>query len=59
MRPYRWRLARRGEYSRGGRVISTSQWACVLLGVVVSLGCGLLACESGEAQSYSAYSDPE
>jgi hypothetical protein len=59
MRPYRWRLARRGEYSRGGRVISTSQWACVLLGVVVSLGCGLFAGQSSEAQSYSAYSDPE
>ena len=59
MRPYRWRLARRGEYSRGWRVISTSPWAWVLLGVVVSLGCGLLASESGEAQSYSAYSDPE
>ncbi|MFL6059276.1 MAG: hypothetical protein ACJ732_10265 [Rubrobacteraceae bacterium] len=40
-------------------MISTSQWACVLLGVVVSLGCGLLAGQSSEAQSYSAYSDPE
>jgi hypothetical protein len=59
MRPYRWRLARRGEYSRGWRVISTSPWAWVLLGVVVSLGCGLLAGQSSEAQSYSAYSDPE
>ena len=59
MRPYLWRLARRGEYSRGWRGISTSPWAWVLLGVVVSLGCGLLAGESSEAQSYSAYSDPE
>ena len=40
-------------------MISTGQWACVLLGVVVSLGCGLFAGQSSEAQSYSAYSDPE
>jgi hypothetical protein len=31
----------------------------VLLGVVVSLGCVLLAGESSVARSYSAYSDPE
>jgi hypothetical protein len=59
MRQYRWRLARRGEYSRGWRVISTSPWAWVLLGVVVSLGFVLLAGESSVARGYSAYSDPE
>jgi flagellar biosynthesis regulator FlaF len=59
MRTYRWRLARRGEYSRGCRVISTGPWAWLLLGVVVSLGCVALAGEPIEAQSYSAYSDPE
>jgi flagellar biosynthesis regulator FlaF len=59
MRPYRWRLARRGEYSRGWRVISTGPWAWLLLGVVVSLGCVVLAGEPIEAQSYSAYSDSE
>ena len=58
MRPYRWRLARRGKYSRGRRVISTGPWAWVLLGVV-SLVCGGLAGEPTEAQGYSAYSDPE
>jgi hypothetical protein len=59
MRTYRWRLARRGEYSRGCRVISTGPWAWLLLGVVVSLGCVALASEPIGAQSYSAYSDPE
>jgi hypothetical protein len=61
MRPYRWRLARRGEYSRGWKVISTGPWAWVLLGVAVSLGCVVLAGEPVpvHAQSYSAYQDPE
>src|SRR5215212_10994829 len=59
MRTYRWRLARRGEHSRGWRVISTGLSAWLLLGVVLSLGCVVLAGEPIEAQSYSAYSDPE
>jgi hypothetical protein len=59
MRTYRWRLARRGEHSRGWRVISTGPSAWLLLGVVLSLGCVVLAGEPIEAQSYSAYSDPE
>jgi hypothetical protein len=59
MRTYWWRLARRGEHSRGWRVISTGPSAWLLLGVVLSLGCVVLAGEPIEAQSYSAYSDPE
>src|SRR5215217_6812033 len=61
MRPYRWRLARCGEDSRGWRVILTGPWAWLLLATVVSLGCVVLAGEPVpvEAQSYSAYSDPE
>ena len=61
MRSYRWRLARRGEGSRGWSVVWTGSWVWLLLGVVISLGS--LAFAGGpapaEAQSYSAYSDPD
>ena len=61
MRPYRWRSARRGEYSRGWKVISTGPWAWLFLGVMLSLGCVVLAGEPVpvKAQAYSSYQVPE
>jgi len=54
-------LARRGEDSRGWSVVWTGPWAWLLLGVVISLGSLAFADAPApaEAQSYSAYSDPD
>jgi hypothetical protein len=61
VRPYPWRSMRRGEGSRGLRTISTGPWAWLVLGAAISLGVLVFAGSQSpvEAQSYSAYSDPD
>lgn len=65
MRPYSWRSmrpgVRPGEDSRGWRNISIGPWAWLVLGVAISLVALVFAGGPSpvEAQSYSAYSDPD